>query len=534
MDHVLRVDADRCFGSGDGPQRMAVDHGQRYFVGPDDNPDKYRLTQQAGGGGEAQLWQADLTVAGGVEPVAVKILRPDRNPDFSRLSERWSEQAELLRFVRHPGVVGVREHFEGAPFHLAGSHAETNGRSLYLVMNWVDGVSLRAWALMNRDASDHLPRVLRYLDQAAYALDWLHSGAATPSARPLVHGDLSPGNLMITPTGQTVLVDFGLVRVVSHQTRDAAGTPGFAAPEVWSDGQYSPASDRYSFGAIAYFALTGSAPPLYPPAVMTGLAAHPLVASAAPATIERLSLIFSEEPSDRPPASEWLRLLRGAATTATVGEGPAPAAHAGGGAAGGVPPPRAGRRTVPAALAAIAILVLGVVVGAGLRGGDAATPASSGGELRGQAGTTGPSVATSAADAPDSARSVIETTVRRETGRDPLVLTAGYGVDLDSKNPDWGVSDAILRVETDISVSNYSDGLHIDRRSNEVDIGSVSGGPDYATCERLTAYHDSILLKDDDRYCVRTTGGRYAHLTVLRAEYPVTLQVTVWDPPRGS
>lgn len=51
-------------------------------------------------------------MAGGTEPVAVKILRPERIGEIVRQSARWREQAELLRFVRDPGVVGVREHFE--------------------------------------------------------------------------------------------------------------------------------------------------------------------------------------------------------------------------------------------------------------------------------------------------------------------------------------------------------------------------------------------------------------------------------------
>ena len=98
---------------------MTATLGSSYHVGPDDQPDKYRLLQQVGRGGEAQLWQGELSVAGGVEPVAIKI-RSRTEGDFARSSQRWNEQAELLRFIRHPGVVGVREHFEGAHFHLRG------------------------------------------------------------------------------------------------------------------------------------------------------------------------------------------------------------------------------------------------------------------------------------------------------------------------------------------------------------------------------------------------------------------------------
>lgn len=139
-----------------------------------------------------------------------------------------------------------------------------------------------------------------------------------------MHGDLSPGNVMITPEGQAMLVDFGLIRVATHHTVEAAGTPGYAAPEVWQAGEHSPASDRYSFGALAYYALTGSTPPQDGRAIHAGLAAHPLVSAAPPTNVDRLMSIFSELPSDRPTATDWVRLLRNTATTTapTIVHGP--------------------------------------------------------------------------------------------------------------------------------------------------------------------------------------------------------------------
>ncbi|XKK38400.1 phosphotransferase [Nocardiopsis sp. ARC36] len=98
---------------------------------------------------------------------------------------------------------------------------------------------------------------LRYLEQVALVLDVLHSGRATPSKRVVVHGDLSPGNVMISDEGQATLVDFGLSRIAArHMTARPWFTPGYAAPEIFT-GEYSAATDRYAFGAIAYFTLTG-------------------------------------------------------------------------------------------------------------------------------------------------------------------------------------------------------------------------------------------------------------------------------------
>jgi serine/threonine protein kinase len=290
--------------------------GAAYHVGPDEQADKYRLVRQFGAGGEAQLWRAEIAVAGEMEPVAVKVLRPERMEEFARLSARWSEQAELLRFVRHPGVVGVREHFEGAPSHPAGAAAETTGRSLYLVMNWVEGHSLRDWVLVNTGREGMLA-ALGHLEQVADVLDWLHSGRATPSHRVVVHGDLSPGNVMITPAGQATLVDFGLVRIAaSHHTRTAMGTPGYTAPEVWASGEYTPAVDRYSFGALGYFLLSGQTPPSRQDELRAGLSGLALLSHGTPETTEELMRIFAEDPLARPSASDWVRTLRSAATTA--------------------------------------------------------------------------------------------------------------------------------------------------------------------------------------------------------------------------
>lgn len=79
------------------------------------------------------LYLADLELSGGAEPVVVKVLDTRRTMTeerFAGASADWSEQAELLRFLHRPGIVGVREHFEGAPPHPRGEAEDTPpGRS---------------------------------------------------------------------------------------------------------------------------------------------------------------------------------------------------------------------------------------------------------------------------------------------------------------------------------------------------------------------------------------------------------------------
>ncbi|MEV0647280.1 serine/threonine-protein kinase [Phytomonospora sp. NPDC050363] len=303
-----------------------------YVVGPDDAPDKYRLRRQVGGGGEAELWEAELTVSGEAERVAVKILRDQHAVNIETWRERWAEQTELLRLMRHPGVVGVHTYFEGARMHLAGETPhEAEGRTHYLVMNWVEGLDLRQWVTEN--AGDR-HAALRHLIQVADVLDWLHEGRATPSGRPVVHGDISPGNVIVNSDGQAVLVDFGLFRMATAQTHPSAGTQGYSAPEILIAGEYSPASDRYAFGAFAYFVLTGQSPPA--DAETLRLEVAEAIDPGGVADADRLALIFADEPALRPSAGEWIRLLRQHSSTVAPHAAPMPAQAPG----QALPPPK--------------------------------------------------------------------------------------------------------------------------------------------------------------------------------------------------
>ncbi|BCJ67621.1 serine/threonine protein kinase [Polymorphospora rubra] len=282
-----------------------------FFVGPPEEPDKYRLLRQVGGGGEAELWQADVALGAEREKVAVKVLRA-AHEDRAAWRSRWVEQTDLLRLIRHPGVVGVHAAFEGARMHHAGA-ADPTETALYLVMNWIEGTDLRDWPARQ---SGPPAAVFTCLTQIADVLDWLHSGKATPSQRPVVHGDISPANVIVNRDGQAVLVDFGLFRMSSHVTNLPAGTQGYIAPEVLRDGAYSPASDRYAFGGLAYFLLTGAHPPATADARAAGLHA---VFGPTP-LLDHALRIFADDPAARPAAGEWVRNLRAQTSTTNVSQ----------------------------------------------------------------------------------------------------------------------------------------------------------------------------------------------------------------------
>nr|WSX49652.1 protein kinase [Streptomyces sp. NBC_00974] len=281
------------------------------------------MLRSIGRGGEAVLYLAEIELAGGAEPVVVKVLdsKTTITPDvFDRISRKWNEQAELLRFVHRPGVVGVREHFEGPPIHRPGESGTLTGRALVLVMNHVDGLDLRDWRAERTLASAAERReVMRTLEQLADVLDWLHSGKATPSGRQVIHGDLSPGNVMVDAHGQATLVDFGLSKLTAdHQTAEVWFTQGYAAPEVF-DGKRTPGTDRYAFGALAYFLLSGESPPASPELLAQALTGLPQIAVLDAEQRARIASIYASDPLKRPlNLAGWMKDIRRAVVSTTT------------------------------------------------------------------------------------------------------------------------------------------------------------------------------------------------------------------------
>ncbi|MER6096794.1 protein kinase [Streptomyces sp. NPDC001728] len=294
-----------------------------HHIGPDSTPDRYRLLRSIGRGGEAVLYLAEIELAGGTEPVVVKVLdsKTTITPEvFERISQKWNEQAELLRFVHRPGVVGVREHFQGPPIHRPGESGTITGRALVLVMNHVDGLDLRDWRAERTLATPGERReVMRTLEQLADVLDWLHSGKATPSGRMVVHGDLSPGNVMVDEHGQATLVDFGLSKLTAdHETAEVWFTPGYAAPEIF-EGKRTPGTDRYAFGAIAYFLLSGQSPPTAPEQLVGALGSLPQIAGLPEEQRERVLSIAAADAGRRPLSlSAWVKDVRHGVVSTTT------------------------------------------------------------------------------------------------------------------------------------------------------------------------------------------------------------------------
>jgi class 3 adenylate cyclase len=169
--------------------------------------------------------------------VALKFFAID---DPSRRQDMLAESEVLLRLPPHPGLPIVRY-----DFFVPGGYV--------IVMDWVDGADLARVLRERGNPGLRPPAVVDYVSQAARALDHLARGEP-----PVVHGDVKPSNLVLTPRGEIVLVDFGLPGLSGPARR--AGTRGYVAPEVAPGSAPTPAADVYGLAATTVTLLTGHPP----------------------------------------------------------------------------------------------------------------------------------------------------------------------------------------------------------------------------------------------------------------------------------
>ena len=202
--------------------------------------DRYRLDDRIATGGMGEVWRAVDLVLG--RPVAVKLLRNDyaQHPETI---ERFRAEARHTAAVSHPGIAQMYDYVEPRP-----------GHPPFLVMELVEGVPLT-------EPLAHGPldpaRVMDVVAQAAAGLYAAHAVG-------LVHRDIKPGNLLVSPDGTVKITDFGIAYAAGSAplTRTGAliGTPAYLAPERVTGASAGPASDLYSLGIVAYECLTGAQP----------------------------------------------------------------------------------------------------------------------------------------------------------------------------------------------------------------------------------------------------------------------------------
>ena len=206
--------------------------------------DRYQLQQTSGTGGMAVVYKAkDLMLE---RSVAVKVLREDFSKDPA-FRERFRQEARAAANLSHPNIVTVHD------FGLDQGH-------LFIVMEFIPGTDLKA--LTKQRERFQVLEALELMIQACGGIGYAHRAG-------LVHCDVKPHNLLVTPEARLKVTDFGIARALATISPDERsdvvwGSPHYFSPEQASGRPPSPASDVYSLGVILYEMLTGRLPFIAP------------------------------------------------------------------------------------------------------------------------------------------------------------------------------------------------------------------------------------------------------------------------------
>lgn len=204
---------------------------------------RYVVESELGQGGMGVVYGC-LDKVGGVK-VAVKGLPPDVAHNAGEMEEIRAN-FQLVCDLRHPNIVGVR------------TLEKDEYGDYYLVMDLAQGDDLGTWMRKNKDAD--LKMRLSIVRQIASALDYAHS-------RKVLHRDIKPGNIMVSPAGRVYILDFGLAAQIStslsrtsHMVVSQSGTPAYKSPEQWRGKPQGVAADQYALAVVAYRLLSGRLP----------------------------------------------------------------------------------------------------------------------------------------------------------------------------------------------------------------------------------------------------------------------------------
>jgi len=251
---------------------------------------RYELQSRIAIGGMGEVWQATDLVIG--RQVAIKILKDEYLGDPGFL-ERFRAEARHAALVNHEGIANVFD------------YGEEEG-SAYLVMELVPGEALST--ILEREHVLSTDKVLDIVAQTAAALQAAHAAG-------LVHRDIKPGNLLITPDGRVKITDFGIARIADQvpltATGQVMGTVQYLSPEQASGHPASPTTDIYSLGIVAYEALAGRRPFTGESQVAIAMAQINETPPDLPVTVSEpvRNLVYSciaKNPADRPQSAAHL------------------------------------------------------------------------------------------------------------------------------------------------------------------------------------------------------------------------------------
>ena len=255
---------------------------------------QYRMGPVIGRGSMARVYQAEHEFL--CRPCAIKVLNPGLLARQPQVREQFWAEARVVANLVHPHVVTV---------HNLGSDRDYH----FIEMEYVPGgISLKE--MLVKEGPLEPVRASSLILQVVHALAAAHESG-------LVHRDVKPANVLMTPEGHAKLADFGLVRRHADPGlagSKVAGTPTFMAPELFSGHAASPRSDLYAVGVTFYYLLSARLP-FSADRVSKLIAMHrrkavPDIRKVAPAVTDDLAEIIArclaKEPSARFSSSEEL------------------------------------------------------------------------------------------------------------------------------------------------------------------------------------------------------------------------------------
>ena len=211
---------------------------------------RYRILELVGTGGMGAVYKASDSGLGG-RIVALKEMSQQGlgADDVAAAATAFQHEARLLASVHHPHLPSIHDYFAA-------------GGQWYLVMDFIDGETLKDYLQLHGAPGLPVAEVLRFAIQICAVLEYLH--AQNP---PVIFRDLKPSNIMVTRTGYLYLIDFGIARLFKPgQAHDTVslGSAGYAAPEQYGKSQTTIRSDIFGFGVVLYQLLTGLDPAVKP------------------------------------------------------------------------------------------------------------------------------------------------------------------------------------------------------------------------------------------------------------------------------
>jgi serine/threonine protein kinase len=200
---------------------------------------RYRIVDILGEGGMGAVYRAVD------ENLGVEVALKENFFTSEEYARQFHREATILASMRHPNLPRVTDHFV------------IDNQGQYLVMDYMQGEDLRE----RIERTGILPEdeVIVLGVAICDALTYMHERELS-----VLHRDIKPGNVKVTPAGEVSLVDFGLAKIVEGNRETTPGaramTPGYSPPEQYGTARTDPRTDIYSLGATLYEALTGAVP----------------------------------------------------------------------------------------------------------------------------------------------------------------------------------------------------------------------------------------------------------------------------------